>query len=108
IYVYPPPTADYAEDPGSLVQSRGSSEQGVREEHARSAALATLAGVISEEIGESAASVQLGVVADHDVGKALIERAGQAEMLVIGLRRRSRVGKFLLGSTAQEIILDAK
>jgi nucleotide-binding universal stress UspA family protein len=32
----------------------------------------------------------------------------QAELIVIGLRRRSSVGKFLLGSNAQEILLDAK
>jgi nucleotide-binding universal stress UspA family protein len=31
-----------------------------------------------------------------------------AELIVIGLRRRSSVGKFLLGSNAQEILLDAK
>jgi nucleotide-binding universal stress UspA family protein len=32
----------------------------------------------------------------------------EAELIVIGLRRRSSVGKFLLGSNAQEILLDAK
>ena len=31
-----------------------------------------------------------------------------AELIVIGLRRRSAVGKLLLGSNAQEILLDAK
>ena len=31
-----------------------------------------------------------------------------AELIVIGLRRRSTVGKLLLGSNAQEILLDAK
>lgn len=43
-------------------------------------------------------------VAD-DIIAAAVE--GQADLIVIGLRRRSPVGKLLLGSNAQRILLDA-
>lgn len=36
-----------------------------------------------------------------------VAREADAEMIVIGIRRRSPVGKMILGSNAQEILLDA-
>lgn len=47
--------------------------------------------------------------AGEDGPDALIEasRAADTEMLVIGIRKRSQVGKLLLGSDAQRILLDA-
>ncbi len=36
-----------------------------------------------------------------------VARESGAEMIVIGIRRRSPVGKMILGSNAQEILLDA-
>ena len=42
--------------------------------------------------------------ADEVVNAATEHRA---ELVVIGLRRRSSVGKFIMGSTAQRILLDA-
>lgn len=45
----------------------------------------------------------------RDVADDLIDaaEATQAELIVIGLRRRSPVGKLILGSNAQRILLDA-
>ncbi len=49
------------------------------------------------------------LVRGHDPSEDLIEVAAEndAEMIVIGLRRRSAVGKLILGSNAQRILLDA-
>lgn len=43
-------------------------------------------------------------VADHLLG--LVEQE-KVELLVIGLRRRTAVGKLLLGSTAQRLLIEA-
>ena len=44
----------------------------------------------------------------HNVAGALIDLVAEtgAEMLVLGSRRRSATGKFLLGSTVQRVLLD--
>jgi nucleotide-binding universal stress UspA family protein len=47
---------------------------------------------------------------DADPADALVTVAHEAdaELIVIGLRRRSRVGKLVLGSNAQRVLLDAQ
>lgn len=45
----------------------------------------------------------------HDASDQLVDLAEEvdAELIVIGLRRRSPVGKLILGSNAQRVLLDA-
>ena len=45
----------------------------------------------------------------HDVAEDIVDAATaqDAQLIVIGLRRRSPLGKLLLGSNAQRILLDA-
>ena len=49
------------------------------------------------------------LVRGKDPAEEVVEAAEEvgAELIVIGMRRRTAVGKFLLGSTAQRILLDA-
>ncbi len=51
-----------------------------------------------------------GLVRGNDPSEDLVEVAEEvgAKLIVIGLRRRTAVGKLLLGSNAQRILLDAK
>ena len=72
---------------------------------------------LNQDIQESLAAVGAnGVtwelhlsVADQDVAEKILELAAsaKAELLVIGARRRSPVGKLLLGSVTQTLILQA-
>jgi nucleotide-binding universal stress UspA family protein len=49
------------------------------------------------------------LVRGNEPSEEVVEVADEtgAELIVIGMRRRSAVGKFLMGSTAQRILLDA-
>lgn len=59
--------------------------------------------------GSDFESVVQHVQPGDDVAEALMHAAEeqQASLLVIGLRRRSPLGKLILGSNAQRILLDA-
>ena len=65
---------------------------------------------IREELEEAGIGFETRqLVRGMDVAEDLIAVAEEigAEMIVIGLRRRSPVGKLILGSNAQTILLDA-
>jgi nucleotide-binding universal stress UspA family protein len=50
---------------------------------------------------------QLGPVKEAAEGLLEVAESTAAELIVIGLRRRTPVGKLILGSNAQRILLDA-
>ena len=65
---------------------------------------------LTAELAASGVSYEIRTPADvHDSAEELIRTAEttDAEFIVIGLRRRSPVGKLLLGSNAQRVLLDA-
>jgi nucleotide-binding universal stress UspA family protein len=62
------------------------------------------------QVGASGLAWQLQLaVAQGDVAETILDLTKESDttLLVIGARRRSPVGKFLLGSVAQTLILDA-
>lgn len=70
---------------------------------------AELARVDDELTAQGVAHEVRVVAASKDVAEDLISAASgsEASLIVIGLRRRSPVGKLILGSNAQRILLDS-
>ncbi|MCA0437508.1 MAG: universal stress protein [Austwickia sp.] len=62
-----------------------------------------------ERMTQGGKSITLRDEAGDDVAHSLVQIAEEtkAELIVIGLRRRTPVGKLLLGSNAQRVLLEA-
>ena len=65
---------------------------------------------LSDELAGSGIQVDVRRSRGADVGDQVLEVADEvsADLIVIGLRRRSPVGKLLMGSVAQRILLGAE
>lgn len=86
-------TAEHAED--AAARERVSADLAERAERVEGAK-----GVTTRIVTEATR----GDIADAILGLATAE---QADLLVIGSRRRSPVGKLIMGSTVQRVLLDA-
>ena len=66
-------------------------------------------GRLTSELSGAGVEVDVRRSMGADVGDQVLEVADEvsAELIVIGLRRRSPVGKLLMGSVAQRILLGA-
>ncbi len=79
------------------------------DDQANRAAEAELKGVTDELTAEGLDVEVRQLIRGNEPAEDLIAVAGEtsADLIVIGLRRRTPVGKLILGSNAQRILLDA-
>jgi nucleotide-binding universal stress UspA family protein len=101
----------------SKPEGRAALKRGLSEAELRHAELVVVhtsldveVGDLRAELAESGVPFEVKEAADAlDPAEELISTAESrgAEFIIIGLRRRSPVGKLLLGSNAQRVLLDA-
>lgn len=68
-----------------------------------------IAAVADRLAAEGVEHLILQPVRGHDAASEVLQAADEhrAELIVIGLRKRTPVGKLIMGSTAQQILLEA-
>jgi nucleotide-binding universal stress UspA family protein len=98
-------------------EGRAALQRALSEAKLRGAALVVVdtsstveSGDLAAELAASGVGYEIRIPADaNDAAEELIRTAEttNADFIVIGLRRRSPVGKLLLGSNAQRVLLDA-
>lgn len=68
------------------------------------------ATALSDRLGALSVDAELRQVLDPDVAGEILDVANEvsARAIVVGIRRRSPMGKLLMGSVAQRVILDAE
>lgn len=98
-------------------EGRAALQRAISEAHLRGSSLLvvhtapeTELGDLQQDLAASGVAHQIRAAADSGDPADEVLRAAetaQAEFIVIGLRRRSPVGKLLLGSNAQRVLLDA-
>jgi nucleotide-binding universal stress UspA family protein len=101
----------------SRPEGRAALKRALSEARLRGAALVVLntspdmgAAGLADELATAGVKYEIRTAADpEDLAEELIKTAEttEADFIVIGLRRRSPVGKLLLGSNAQRVLLDA-